>query len=66
METLSLGPKKAVLETFNQNDVLTELDGLQSFCKNNNFNDELITDINIKTLLHIKNCKNRHPLVTYS
>lgn len=57
LETLSLGPKNAVLEKFNQNDVLCELDGLLKHCRDNDVKDELITDINVKTLTYIKNCK---------
>ena len=57
LETLSLGPKNSVLEKFHQNDVLCELDGLLKHCRDNNVNDELITDINVKTLTYIKNCK---------
>ena len=56
METLSLGPKNAVLENFNRNDVLAELDKLLSFCKDKNVSNDLMTDINIKTLTYIKNC----------
>ena len=57
LETLSLGPKNAVLDRFEPKDVLAELDGLLYFCKNNNVSDELITDINVKTLAYIKKCK---------
>ena len=32
METLSLGPKNAVLDKFKPNDVLAELDGLLYYC----------------------------------
>ena len=57
LETLSLGPKNAVLDRFEPNDVLAELDGLLSFCKTNNVANETITDINVKTLNYIKQCK---------
>ena len=33
LDTLSLGPRNVVLEAFNQNDVLAELDDLLRFCK---------------------------------
>ena len=56
LDTLSLGPKNAVLENFNKNDVLSELDKLLSFCKDKNANNDLMTDINIKTLTYVKNC----------
>jgi len=50
MDTLSLGPKNAVSEKFNQNDVLSELDNLLKFFKDKRVSEDLITDINIKTL----------------
>ena len=61
MDTLSLGPKNSVLEKFNPHDVLAELDGLLSFCKDNNVTDDVISDINIKTIAYIKKCKNKSP-----
>ena len=61
LDTLSLGPKNAVLEKFNQNDVLSELDSFIKFCTDREVNDNLITDINIKTLAYIKNCKKQKP-----
>ena len=57
METLSLGPRNSVMEVFNQNDVLAELDSLIRFCRQHEVSDEVITDINVKTLTYIKNCK---------
>lgn len=57
MDTLSLGPRNSVMEDFNQNDVLAELDSLIRFCKQKEVADEMITDINVKTLTYIKNCK---------
>ena len=50
LETLSLGPKNAVLDRFDAKDVMAELDGLLYFCKNNNVSEEL-------TLEYIKRCK---------
>ena len=38
METLALGPKNDVLEKFNQNDVLCELDGLLKHCRESPWN----------------------------
>ncbi len=61
METLSLGPKNAVLDKFNPKDVLAEVDGLMRHCKYNNVPDEVITDINVKTLNYIKKCKQMKP-----
>ena len=57
METLSLGPKNAVLDKFDQKEVLAEVDKLLNYCKNNDVSDEVITDINVKTLTYIKKCK---------
>ena len=57
MDILSLGPRIAVIDVFNQNDVLAELDELLRFCKQRGVDDEILTDINVKTLTYIKNCK---------
>ena len=57
LQTLSLGPRNAILDKFNPKDVLTELDILIKHCKSHNISDEVITDINIKTLSYIKKCK---------
>ena len=57
MQTLSLGPKNAVLDRFEPKDVLTELDLLLSHCKSKQVSEETITDINVKTLAYIKKCK---------
>ena len=59
METLSLGPRNSVLETFDQKDILTELDDLLRFCKKHDVEEQ--TDINIKTLAYIKKCKKQKP-----
>ena len=57
MKTLELGPKNAVLDKFDQKDILAELDGLLKHCKNNKISNDTITDINVKTLTYIKKCK---------
>ena len=57
MDTLSMGPRNAVLDEFNQNDVLSELDSFIKFCQDKKINEEMITDINVKTLSYIKACK---------
>ena len=56
IDTLALGPKSSILDKFNEKDVLAELDGLLSHCKRNQVNNEIITDINVKTLNYIKKC----------
>ena len=61
METLSLGPRNSVLETFDQKDILTELDDLLRFCKKHDVEEQTMTDINIKTLAYIKKCKKQKP-----
>ena len=55
--TLSLGPKNAVLDSFNEKDVLAEVDGLLYHCKVNKVAMETINDINVKTLNYVKLCK---------
>ena len=57
METLSLGPKNAVLDRFDPKEVLAEIDELLHHCKENQVSEETITDINVKTLAYIKRCK---------
>ena len=59
LDTLSLGPKSAVLDTINPKNVLAELDLFLKFCQSADVSDETITDINIKTLAYIKNAKNK-------
>ena len=56
-DTLALGPKSATLDKFNEKDVLAELGGLLSHCKRYQVNNDIITDINVKTLNYIKKCK---------
>ena len=57
LETLSLGPRNSTIERFDRKDVLAELDGLMEFCRDKKVDEEIITDINIKTLSYIKNCE---------
>ena len=57
METLSLGPKNSVLDRFDPKEILVEVDRLLYHCKTKNIADEIITDINVKTLTYIKQCK---------
>jgi len=54
MKTLALGPKNAVLDKFDPKDIQVELDALLKYCHQNN---EVIIDINIKTINYIKKCK---------
>ena len=61
METISLGPKNAVLDRFEQKDILAEMDGFLGHCKLEKVNDEVITDINVKTLNYIKKVKKMKP-----
>ena len=68
MDTLSLGPKSAVLDKVNPKNILAELDLFLDFCKSNNVDDGMITDINVKTLAYIKKCQKqkepRHIMTT--
>ena len=57
LETLSLGPKNAVLNPFDPKDILAELDLFIDYCEEKFICAETISDINIKTLQYIKNCK---------
>ena len=61
METLSLGPKNAVIEKFEPKDVLAELGGLLSYCQDNGVDRQIISDINIKTLNYVKKCNKQKP-----
>ena len=57
METLSLGPKNAVMDPFDPKDMLTELDLFIEYCEKKYIPQDVITDINVKTLDYIKKCK---------
>jgi len=60
LDTLSLGPKNSILDRFDQNTVLAELDSFVNFCNEREVPDNLITDINVKTLSYIKKCKKQN------
>ena len=68
MEVLSMGPKHTVLDRFDSKDVLVELDRFLGECKRKFLPEDMITDINIKTLNYIKQCNklksNRHISMT--
>ena len=57
LETLSVSPKNAILDRFDPKDILAELNGLLYHCRKKNIPDEIITDINVKTLTYIKKCR---------
>ena len=61
MQTLSLGPKNAILDQFDPKDILAEVDQLLNHCEKKNTPDEIITDINVKTINYIKKCKQTKP-----
>ena len=53
MDTLSLRPRNVMLDKFNKNDVLSELDDFLKYCREKNIEEETITDVkrnNVKTL----------------
>ena len=60
IETLSLGPRNSTIEKFDRKDVLAELNGFMEFCRDKKVDEEVITDINIKTLSYIKNCEKQN------
>ena len=57
LDTLALGPKNSILDRFDQNTVLAELDSFVTLCNENEVPDNVVTDINVKTLAYIKKCK---------
>ena len=57
LETLTLGPKHAILDRFDPKAILVEIDGFLSDCKKKSIPEETINDINFKTLNYIKHCK---------
>ena len=57
MQTLALGPKNAILDRFDPKELLAEIDDLFEHCRISKISDEMITDINVKTLTYIKRCK---------
>ena len=61
LRTLSLGPKNAVCDKFEPNDILAELDGLLHYCKSNNVDQQIISDINMVTLKYVKKMKKQKP-----
>ena len=56
-ETLSLGPRNAVLDQCDQKNLLAEVDGFLHFCAEKEVSGDIVTDINVKTLNYIKKCK---------
>jgi len=57
INTLSLGPKNAVLDKFNPREVLAEVDGLLQYCESKNVDRDTVTAINVRTLNYIKKYK---------
>ena len=47
LQTLSLGPRNPVLERFDQNEILAELDSLMEFCKNKNIDKHQHKNLNV-------------------
>ena len=56
LETLALGPKNSVLEKFDQKGVLAELDKLMNYCSEKGIEDDIVNNINVRTLNYIKAC----------
>ena len=62
LDTLALGPRNAVLDKIQRNDILSELDELIRHCRKNGVDESIITDINVKTLAYIKRCSKQKTL----
>ena len=61
-ETLAVSPRNSILTKFDKSEMLAEVDKLLKFCKAKEISDEIMTDINVKTLTYIKNCnKQKNP-----
>ena len=56
IDTLALGPKNAVLDSFDSKDVLSQIDALLHQCKRDNVSDDIINEINIATFKYVKAC----------
>ena len=52
--------KPYLLENFQPKYVLAELDDLLNYCKSKDVDEEVITDINVKTLNYVKKCKKQN------
>ena len=59
IETLALGPRSAVLDNFNPKEILAEIDNMFRQCREKGvfMVNDMVTDINVKTLNYIKKCK---------
>ena len=56
LETLSLGPKNAVVESFDSKEVLTQMDSLLYRCKRDGITSEVMNSINVATFNYVKVC----------
>ena len=61
IDVLSMGPKAPIFDHFDSKDILCELDNLIKECKNRSMSEELINEINIKTLKYINKNKKMKP-----
>ena len=61
MQTLAMGPRNPIMDVFDENEVLVELDCFLKFCRKYPIPDSTLTDVNIKTLNYIKTCKKQKP-----
>ena len=60
-QTLAMGPRNPIMDTFDEKEVLVELDCFLKYCSKLPIPDATLTDINIKTLSYIKTCKKQKP-----
>ena len=59
LDTLALGPKNAVLDSFKAKEVLAEIDALLSHCKREHVANDTMNEINVATFKYIKTCESQ-------
>ena len=59
IDTLALGPKNAVLDTFDSKETLSQIDALLNRCKRDKVSNEIMNDINVATFKYVKSCSNQ-------
>ena len=59
LDTLALGPRNAVLDKFNEKDVLAEIDSLLAHCSQTGTSNDIMNNINVATFKYIKACSSQ-------
>ena len=59
IDTLALGPKNAVLDSFDPKETLSQIDALLSRCKRGKILNDIMNDINVATFKYVKACSNQ-------